>query len=83
MVAMAAILDLDQTLLVIFDLQVALIIPTKFQVNWPFGQEKIIKTDFQDGSHGSQFGFQIRTILAIFYLQVAPIFPTKFWSTGI
>ena len=36
------------------------------------------KPDFQDGGHGSYFGFCIRTIFTIFYLQVALIFPTKF-----
>ena len=35
-------------------------------------QEKKRKVDFQDGSHGSQLGFLIRTILAIFDLQVTP-----------
>ena len=29
-------------------------------------QEKKGKTDFQDGGHGSHFGFPIRMILAIF-----------------
>ena len=53
-------------------------IPTKFQTNWPLVQEKKQKIDFQDGHHGSHFGFPIRIILAIFDLQVIPMLPTKF-----
>ena len=68
------------TILAIFDLQVTLILPTKFRVNWPFGPEKN-KTDFPDGRHG----FPVGTILAIFNLQVTLILPTKFrvnWYFG-
>ena len=44
-----------------------LILPMKFQVNWPFGSgEKVGRKDFQDGNHGGHLGFPIRTILAIF-----------------
>ena len=53
-------------------------LPTKFRVNWPFGSGEEAKIDFQDGSHGGHFGFQIRTILAIFDLQVTVMLPTKF-----
>ena len=60
-------------ILAIFDLQVALILSTKFLVTWPFQLE--IQIDFQDSSH---LGFPIRIILAILYLQVTPIVPTKF-----
>ena len=63
--------------LTIFDLQVALILPTKFPVNWPFGSEEEVqnrfsrghsvqkkrKIYFQDGGH---LGFPISMILAIF-----------------
>ena len=42
-----------------------LMLPTKFQVNWPFGS-------------GEEANFQIGMILAIFYLQVTPMLPTKF-----
>ena len=59
---------LTETILAIFNLQVAPILPTKFGVYWPFIQEK---------KHG-HLGFPIGTILAIFDLQVAPILPTKF-----
>ena len=43
-------------------------LPTKFQVNWPFisGAEKL---DFQDGGHGGLLGFPIGMILAIINLQ--------------
>ena len=40
-------------------------LPTKFQVNWPFHSEEA-KIDFQDGGHVCRLGFPIRMILAIF-----------------
>ena len=46
-------------------------LPTKLQVNWPFGSWKKRKKDFQDGRHGSHLGFPIGTILAIFDLQAS------------
>ena len=49
--------------------------PTKFGVNWPSVQEKMLNTDFQDGGHGGHLGFLIRTILAIFDLQVTLMLP--------
>ena len=72
-----------RTIFAISDLQVALILPTKFQVNCLSVQEKKFKVDFQDGSHGGRLGFWIGTILAIFDLQVAPIFPSKFQITRL
>ena len=74
-------------ILVIFDLQVTPMLPSKFGVNWPFisVQEKKWKIDFQDGHHGSHLGFLIGTILAIFDLQVTPMLPSKFgvnWPFG-
>ena len=57
-------------------------LPSKFGVNWPFGQEKMPKIYFQDGGH---LGFPISTILAIFDLQVTPMLPSKFgvnWPFG-
>ena len=53
-------------------------LPTKFQVNWPFGSGEEAKIDFQDGHHGGHLGFLIRTILALFDLEVTPMLPTKF-----
>ena len=50
-------------------------LPTKFQANWPFGQEKKQRIDFKDDCH---LGFPIRTTLAIFVLQVTLMFSTKF-----
>ena len=49
-------------------------LPTKFQVNWPFGSGEEAKTDFQDGGH---LEFSIRLILAIFDLQFTLMIPTK------
>ena len=57
-------------------------LPTKFQVNWPFDSGEEAKIVFQDGRH---LGFPIRTTLPIFDLQVTPMFPTKFqvnWPFG-
>ena len=71
-------------ILAIFDLQVTPMIPTTFQVNWPFGSGEEAKIDFQH-SHGIHLGFQIIKILAIFNLQVTPMFPIKFqviWPFG-
>ena len=48
----------------IFDLQVTPMLPTKFQVNWPFGSGEEVKNSFS--SHGGHLGFLIRMILAIF-----------------
>ena len=44
-------------ILAIFDLQITLMLATKFRVNWKFIQEKKRKTDFQDSDHGGHFGF--------------------------
>ena len=73
------------TILVIFDLQVNPMLPSKFGVNWPFGSEEEAKIDFQDGGH---LGFPIGTILAIFDLQVTLMLPTKYrvnwpWGVGV
>ena len=72
-------------ILVIFDLQVTPMLPTKIQVNWPFGSGEEAKKDFQNGSLRGHLVFLIRTILAIFYLQVTLILPTKIqliWPFG-
>ena len=53
---------------VICHLQVAPMLPTNFQVNWPFDSGEEAKNRFS----------RRRTILDIFYLQVTPILPTKF-----
>ena len=73
------------TILAIFDLQVTLMLPSKFGVNWPFGSGEEAKIDFQDGGHGGHLGFPISTILATFDLQVTLMLPSKFgvnWPFG-
>ena len=53
-------------------------LPTKFQVNWPFGSGEEAKKNFQDGHHGGHFRFWIGIISAFFDLQVTPMLPTEF-----
>ena len=50
-------------------------LPTKFQVSWPFESREKRKVNFQDGHH---LGFRVETILSSFDLQVTPMLPTKF-----
>ena len=64
-------------ILISFDLQVTPMLPTKFQVNWPFGSGEELKNRFSrwDRNNFSYF----------FYLPVAPMLPTKFlvyWPFG-
>ena len=69
------------TILAFFDLQVTLMLPTKFQVNWPLCSEEV-KNRF---SRGRLSWISDRTILAILDLQVTPMLPTKFqvnWPFG-
>ena len=57
-------------------------LPTKFQVNWPFGSGEEAKNKF---SRWPPWIFQIEIILAIFDLQVTPMLPTMFrvnWPRG-
>ena len=71
------------TILAIFDLQITLMVPSKFGLSV---QEKKRKIDFQDGGHGGHLGFLIGTILATFDLQVTPMLPTKYqvnWPRGV
>ena len=73
------------TILATFDLQVTLMLPSKFGVNWPFGSGEEAKNNFQDGGHGGHLGFPIGMILAIFDLQVTLMLPSKFgvhWPFG-
>ena len=60
-------------ILAIFNLQVILILPFKFRVNWPV--HKKYRTDFQDGSH---IRFLIRTNLTIFICKSARYFLPSF-----
>ena len=57
------------TILAIFNLQVTLVLPSKFGVNWPFSSGEEAKNKFSRWRHGSQLGFPIGTILAIFDLR--------------
>ena len=73
------------TIIAIFYLQVTLMLPSKFGVNWPFGSGEEAKKKFQDGGHGGHLGFPIGTILAIFDLQITLMLPSKFgvnWPFG-
>ena len=58
-----------------FYLQVTPMLPTKFQVNWPFGSGEEAKNIFLRCGH---LVFLIGTILAISDLQVTLMLPTKF-----
>ena len=62
-----------------------LMLPTKFQANWPFGSGDA-RIDFEDSGHGGHLGLLIVTILALFfYLQVTLMLPTKIqvnWPFG-
>ena len=62
-------------ILTIFDLQVTMMLPTQFQVNWPLGSGVEAKNKFSRCGH---LGFPIGTILTIFDLHVTPLCPTKF-----
>ena len=54
-------------------------LPTKIQVNLPFGSGAEAKNIFQGGGH---LGFRIRTILTIFDLHFILMLPTKLlWHT--
>ena len=67
-----------RTILAIFDLQITLMLPTKFRVKWLLGLGEEAKIDFQDSRHGGYLGFPIGTILAIFDVQVTLVLPSKF-----
>ena len=81
---MAAISDFrSEWFLAIFDLWVVLILPTKFQVNWPFGSGEV--QYIQDCSHSNHLWFAIRTILAFFLPKSCLDTSTKFrvnWHFG-
>ena len=60
-------------------------LPSKFEVNWPFGSAEEAKNRFQDGCQGGHLGFPISMILATFELQVTLMLPSKFgvnWPFG-
>ena len=74
-----------QTILAIFELQVTLILPIKFQFSWAFGSGEA-QNRFSTGPHGSHLRFSIRMIFVIFfYLQVFLVLSAKFrvnWPFG-
>ena len=53
-------------------------LPTRFQVNWPFGSGEEEKNRFSRWPPRGHLWFRIGTILAIFDEQVTPMFPSKF-----
>ena len=69
---------LNRRILAIFDLQVTLMLPTKIQVNWPFGSGEEVKNRFSRWQPWWPSWLPIRKSLAIFNLQVTPMLPTKF-----
>ena len=74
-----------ETILAIFDLQVTLMLATKFQVNWPFGSGEAAKNRLSRWPPHGNLGFLIKTIFAIFDVQVILMLPTKIqvnWPFG-
>ena len=72
------------TILAIFDLQVTLMLPTKFGDNWPFGSGEV-KNRFSRWRLWWPSWISDGMILAIFVPQVTPMLPTKFgvnWPFG-
>ena len=53
-------------------------LPTKFQVNWPFSSGEEVKNRFSRWPPCSNLGFPFGTILAIFDWQVTLMLPTEF-----
>ena len=65
-------------ILAIFDLQVTLMLPSKFGVNWPFGSGEVAKNRFSRWRPWRPSWISDQNILAIFDLQVTLILPTKY-----
>ena len=63
------------TILAIFNLQVTLMLPSKFGVKWPFSSGEEAKNWFSRWRPWRHLGFPIGTILAIFDLQVTLMLP--------
>ena len=55
------------TILAIFDMQVTLILPTKFQANWPFGSGEEVQNRFSSRPLWRQLGYPIRVIYFFSY----------------
>ena len=72
-------------ILAIFDLQVTPMLPSKFEVNWPFGSGEEAKNRFSRWRPWRPSWIFDGTILVIFDLQVTPMLPRKFgvnWPFG-
>ena len=69
-----------------FNLQVSLMLPTKFGVNWPLGSGDAAKNRFSRWRPWQRFWFPIGMILPTFDLHVTPMLPIKFrvkWLLGL
>ena len=66
-----------RTVLAIFDLQVILILPTQFQVNWPLASKEVQYRFSRLRLLGPSW-ISDRNDFCYFDLQIAPILPTKF-----
>ena len=58
-------------------------LPTKFQVNWPFGSGEEAKNRFSRWPPLQPSWISDWTILFIFNLQVTPMLPIKFQVIGL
>ena len=79
---MAAISDQIVMILAIFDLQVTPMLPTKFQINWPFGSAEEAKNRFSRWRPSWIF---YKNNFTLFDLQVSLMLPNKFqvnWPSG-
>ena len=73
------------TTLAIFDLQVTLMLPTKFQVKWPFGSGEEVKNSFSRQPPWRPSSISDRNYYSYFLSTSHPQFPTKFrvnWPFG-
>ena len=73
-------------ILAIFDLQVTLMLPSKFRVKWPFSSGEEAKNRFKMAAMAAILVFRVGTILPIFDLQVTLMLPTKYrvnWPRGV
>ena len=73
------------TVLAIFDLEVTPMLPTEFQVNWPFGSGEKAKNRFSRWPPWQPYWISDQTDFSYFYLQVTLMLPTEFqvnWPFG-
>ena len=67
----------------IFDLQVIVLLLTKFRVNWAFGSGEEAQNRYQNSGHGGHLGFPIGTIYVLSDLQVTPMLTSKLTGLSI